>query len=63
MVHFGPLRDLARRELTECLDKYTGKKVRSTYTCNLVLINIYCRFNSLQSAHFIVSRANLFLSF
>ena len=30
MVHFGPLRDLARRELTECLDKYTGKKVRTT---------------------------------
>ena len=63
MVHFGPLRDLARRELTECLDKYTGKKVRNTYTCNLVLINNYCRFNSLQSAHFILSRANRFPSF
>ena len=58
MVHFGPLRDLARRELTECLDKYTGKKVRNTYTCNLVLID-----NLLQSAHFILSRANRFPSF
>ena len=27
MVHFGALGDLARRELTEYLDKYTGKKV------------------------------------
>ena len=27
MVQFGALRDLARRELTDCLDKYTGKKV------------------------------------
>ena len=27
MVHFGSLRDLAKRELTECLDKYTGKKI------------------------------------
>ena len=60
MVHFGPLRDLARRELTECLDKYTGKKVRNTYTCNLFLISNY---NSLQSAHFILSRANRFPSF
>ena len=60
MVHFGPLRDLARRELTECLDKYTGKKVRNTYTCNLFLISNY---NSLQSAHFILRRANRFPSF
>ena len=58
MVHFGPLRDLARRELTECLDKYTGKKVRNTYTCNLFLISNYCRL-----AHFILSRANRFPSF
>ena len=27
MVHFGALGDLARRELTECLDKYAGKKI------------------------------------
>ena len=27
MVQFGALRDLARRELTDCLDKYSGKKV------------------------------------
>ena len=60
MVHFGPLRDLARRELTECLDKYTGKKVRNANTCNLVLINNYY---SLQSAHFILIRSNRFPSF
>jgi len=27
MVQFGALRDLARRELTECLDRYSGKKI------------------------------------
>lgn len=27
MVQFGALRDLARRELTDCLDKYSGKKI------------------------------------
>ena len=30
MVQFGALRDLARRELTECLDRYSGKKVKIT---------------------------------
>ena len=27
MVNFGSLSDLAKRELAECLDKYTGKKI------------------------------------
>lgn len=27
MVHFGQVRDLARKELVECLDQYCGKKV------------------------------------
>ena len=37
MVHFGALGDLARRELTEYLDKYTGKKV-STVSVQLLYI-------------------------
>ncbi len=28
MVHFTAMRDLARKELVECFDQYSGPKVR-----------------------------------
>ena len=37
MVTFNLLRDLAQKELSECLDKYTGTKVYHEHACPKIL--------------------------